>query len=171
MRERRKARTLLLMAVPKDHLRRFHGMDDAKEIWAAIQDKESLEKGYDRFQKLLSQLDALGAGVSDEDANHKFLRLRSLQEEQAEGQGGWENCMWHLIREKVECFIATILGILFRELPSLKFNGSASTAGSRVNVNTGHGNVSSGRVYVNTGTQFKSGGSRFNTGHGNVNSG
>ncbi|GJR12989.1 hypothetical protein Tco_0795641 [Tanacetum coccineum] len=68
----RKARTLLLMAVPKDHLRRFHGMDDAKEIWAAI--KTSLEKGYDRFQKLLSQLDALGAGVSDEDANHKFLR-------------------------------------------------------------------------------------------------
>ncbi|GJX24011.1 ribonuclease H-like domain-containing protein [Tanacetum coccineum] len=89
------------MAVPKDHLRRFHGMDDAKEIWAAIKtrfggnanskkmqkavlkqqfeaftisSKESLEKGYDRFQKLLSQLDALGAGVSDEDANHKFLR-------------------------------------------------------------------------------------------------
>ncbi|GJS37155.1 ribonuclease H-like domain-containing protein [Tanacetum coccineum] len=86
----RKARTLLLMAVPKDHLRRFHGMDDAKEIWAAIKtrfggnanskkmqkavlkqqfeaftisSKESLEKGYDRFQKLLSQLDALGAGV------------------------------------------------------------------------------------------------------------
>ncbi|GJS95712.1 ribonuclease H-like domain-containing protein [Tanacetum coccineum] len=79
----RKARTLLLMAVPKDHLRRFHGMDDAKEIWAAIKtrfggnanskkmqkavlkqqfeaftisSKESLEKGYDRFQKLLSQL-------------------------------------------------------------------------------------------------------------------
>ncbi|GJV05908.1 ribonuclease H-like domain-containing protein [Tanacetum coccineum] len=69
----RKARTLLLMAVPKDHLRRFHGMDDAKEIWAAIR-HESLEKGYDRFQKLLSQLDALGASVSDEDANHKFLR-------------------------------------------------------------------------------------------------
>ncbi|GJW58585.1 hypothetical protein Tco_0105316, partial [Tanacetum coccineum] len=67
----RKARTLLLMAVPKDHLRRFHGMDDAKEIWAAM---ESLKKGYDRFQKLLSQLDALGAGMSDEDANHKFLR-------------------------------------------------------------------------------------------------
>ncbi|GKA43331.1 hypothetical protein Tco_0736055 [Tanacetum coccineum] len=71
----RKARTLLLMAVPKDHLRRFHGMDDAKEIWAAIKtrfggnanskkmqkavlkqqfeaftisSKESLEKGYDR---------------------------------------------------------------------------------------------------------------------------
>ncbi|GKB29846.1 hypothetical protein Tco_0869247 [Tanacetum coccineum] len=29
----RKARTILLMAIPKEHLRRFHGMDDAKEIW------------------------------------------------------------------------------------------------------------------------------------------
>ncbi|GJS77417.1 hypothetical protein Tco_0727298 [Tanacetum coccineum] len=36
----RKARTLLLMAVPKDHLRRFHGMDDAKEIWAAIKTRK-----------------------------------------------------------------------------------------------------------------------------------
>ncbi|GJR30434.1 hypothetical protein Tco_1106666 [Tanacetum coccineum] len=33
----RKARTLLLMAIPKDHLITFsHGLDDAKEIWAAI---------------------------------------------------------------------------------------------------------------------------------------
>ncbi|GKC11245.1 putative ribonuclease H-like domain-containing protein [Tanacetum coccineum] len=61
----RKARTLLLMAVPKDHLS-FEAF--------TISSKESLEKGYDRFQKLLSQLDALGASVSDEDANHKFLR-------------------------------------------------------------------------------------------------
>ncbi|GKF80163.1 hypothetical protein Tco_0238765, partial [Tanacetum coccineum] len=51
----RKARTLLLMAVPK-------------------RSSQTLEKGYDRFQKLLSQLDALGAGVSDENVNHKFLR-------------------------------------------------------------------------------------------------
>ncbi|GJW77114.1 hypothetical protein Tco_0138796 [Tanacetum coccineum] len=85
------------MAVPKDHLRRFHGMDDAKEIWAAIKtrfggnanskkmqkavlkqqfeaftisSKESLEKGYDRFQKLLSQLDAL-AKAKASSSNHK----------------------------------------------------------------------------------------------------
>ncbi|GKD66394.1 hypothetical protein Tco_1308502, partial [Tanacetum coccineum] len=31
----RKARAILLMAIPKEHLRRFHGMDDAKEIWEA----------------------------------------------------------------------------------------------------------------------------------------
>ncbi|GJZ55707.1 ribonuclease H-like domain-containing protein [Tanacetum coccineum] len=97
----RKARTILLMAIPKEHLRIFHGMDDAKEIWEAIKTRfggnvnskkmqkavlkqqfkafsisssEGLEKGYDRFQQLLSQLEAHGAEVSTEDANHKFLR-------------------------------------------------------------------------------------------------
>ncbi|GJS08650.1 hypothetical protein Tco_0365446 [Tanacetum coccineum] len=63
---------LLILAVQKIIISTFHGKDDAKRIWAAL--KTSLEKGYDRFQKLLSQLEALGAGVSDEDANHKFLR-------------------------------------------------------------------------------------------------
>ncbi|GKC01494.1 hypothetical protein Tco_0987630, partial [Tanacetum coccineum] len=97
----RKARNILLMALPKDHLKRFHGMDDAKEIWEAIRTRfggnanskkmqkailkqqfkafsisssEGLEKGYDRFLKLLSQLEAHGSVVSNEDANHKFLR-------------------------------------------------------------------------------------------------
>ncbi|GJZ15181.1 hypothetical protein Tco_0550858 [Tanacetum coccineum] len=101
----RKARTILLMAIPKEHLRRFHGMDDAKEIWEAIRTRfggnanskkmqkavlkqqfeafsvsssEGLEKGYDRFQQLLSQLKAHGAEVSTEDANHKFLRSLPL---------------------------------------------------------------------------------------------
>ncbi|GJR15736.1 ribonuclease H-like domain-containing protein [Tanacetum coccineum] len=55
----RKARTILLMAIPKEHLRRFHGMDDAKEIWEAIRtSSEGLEKGYDRLQQLLSQLES-----------------------------------------------------------------------------------------------------------------
>ncbi|GJT46732.1 hypothetical protein Tco_0955447 [Tanacetum coccineum] len=71
----RKARTILLMAIPKEHLRRFRRMDDAKEIWEAIRtSSEGLEKGYDRFQQLLSQLEAYGAEVSTEDANYKFLR-------------------------------------------------------------------------------------------------
>ena len=72
----RKARNILLMDIPKEHLRRFHGMDDVKEIWEAIRTRfggnanskeiqkavlkqqfeaftisssERLEKGYDRF--------------------------------------------------------------------------------------------------------------------------
>ncbi|GKD00680.1 hypothetical protein Tco_1170954 [Tanacetum coccineum] len=40
----------------------------------SIPSSEGLEKGYDIFQKLLSQLEAHGAVVSNEDANHKFLR-------------------------------------------------------------------------------------------------
>ncbi|GKG37845.1 hypothetical protein Tco_0457068 [Tanacetum coccineum] len=32
----RKARTTLLMALPEDHLAKFHKMTDAKEMWDAI---------------------------------------------------------------------------------------------------------------------------------------
>ncbi|GJT42397.1 retrotransposon protein, putative, ty1-copia subclass [Tanacetum coccineum] len=74
LKEAKSPKTLLLMAVPKDHLRRFHGMDDAKEIWAAIKTRFG-EKGYDRFQKLLSQLDALGAGVSDEERKSQVFEM------------------------------------------------------------------------------------------------
>nr|GEX82928.1 xylulose kinase-1 [Tanacetum cinerariifolium] len=54
-----KAWTTLLMALPEDHLAKFHKMADAKEM----------------FQTLLSQLEFHGAGVSHEDANQKFLRF------------------------------------------------------------------------------------------------
>nr|GEU83839.1 hypothetical protein [Tanacetum cinerariifolium] len=97
----RKARTTLLMALSDDHLAKFHLMADAKEMWEAIKSRfggndeskkmqkyllkqqfegfsvsssEGLHKGYDRFQTLLSQLEIHGAGVSNEDANQKFLR-------------------------------------------------------------------------------------------------
>ncbi|GJW58734.1 hypothetical protein Tco_0105465 [Tanacetum coccineum] len=53
--------------------------DDAIRNLGAISNiefggSEGLEKGYDRFQQLLSQLEAHGAEVSTKDANHKFLR-------------------------------------------------------------------------------------------------
>ncbi|GJV03708.1 hypothetical protein Tco_1337277 [Tanacetum coccineum] len=35
----RKAKNILRMAIPKEHIRRFHGMDDAKEIWEAIRSR------------------------------------------------------------------------------------------------------------------------------------
>ncbi|GJV78418.1 putative ribonuclease H-like domain-containing protein [Tanacetum coccineum] len=97
----RKARTTLLMALPEDHLAKFHKMTDAKEMWDAIKSRfggndeskkmqkyilkqlfegfyvsnsKRLHKGYDRLQSLLSQLEIHGAGVSTKDANQKFLR-------------------------------------------------------------------------------------------------
>nr|GEY73416.1 ribonuclease H-like domain-containing protein [Tanacetum cinerariifolium] len=72
----RKSRTTLLMALPEDHLAKFHKKADAKETWEAIQSRfgEGMHKGYDMFQTLLSQLEIHGASVSHEDANQKFLR-------------------------------------------------------------------------------------------------
>ncbi|GJR21885.1 ribonuclease H-like domain-containing protein [Tanacetum coccineum] len=97
----RKARTTLLMALPEDHLTKFHKITNAKEMWEAIKSRfggndeskkmqkyilkqlfegfsvsnsEGLHKGYDRFQSFLSQLEIHGAGVSTKDANQKFLR-------------------------------------------------------------------------------------------------
>nr|GEZ09117.1 hypothetical protein [Tanacetum cinerariifolium] len=63
------------MALPKDHLAKFHKMADEKEMWEAIKSRfEGLHKGYDRFQTLLSQLEIHGAGVLHDDVNQKFLR-------------------------------------------------------------------------------------------------
>ncbi|GKB66195.1 hypothetical protein Tco_0927607 [Tanacetum coccineum] len=72
----RKARTTLLMALPEDHLEKFHKMTNAKDMWDAIKSRfgEGLHKGYDKFQGLLSQLEIHGPGVSTEDANQNFLR-------------------------------------------------------------------------------------------------
>ncbi|GJX62880.1 hypothetical protein Tco_0295780, partial [Tanacetum coccineum] len=96
----RKARTTLLMALPEDHLAKFHKMTDAKEMWEAIKSRfggndeskkmqkyilkqqfegflvsnsEGLHKGYDRFQSLLSQLEIHGAGFTVEDATQKVF--------------------------------------------------------------------------------------------------
>ncbi|GKD43977.1 ribonuclease H-like domain-containing protein [Tanacetum coccineum] len=73
----RKSRTTLLMALPEDHLAKFHKMTDAKEMWDAIKSRfggNDESKKMQKFQSLLSQLEIHGAGVSTEDANQKFLR-------------------------------------------------------------------------------------------------
>ncbi|GJS02272.1 hypothetical protein Tco_0318780 [Tanacetum coccineum] len=89
------------MALPEDHLAKFHKMTNAKEMWEAIKSRfggndeskkmqkyilkqqfkgfsvsnsEGLHKGYDRFQSLLSQLEIHSACVLTKDANQKFLR-------------------------------------------------------------------------------------------------
>nr|GEU49772.1 xylulose kinase-1 [Tanacetum cinerariifolium] len=78
-----KARTTLLQSIPDDHVADFHYIDDAKDIWNVVKARfggnaeskkirksmlkqeflefrigevEGLHKGYDRMQKILSQL-------------------------------------------------------------------------------------------------------------------
>nr|GFA47202.1 ribonuclease H-like domain-containing protein [Tanacetum cinerariifolium] len=73
----RKARTTLLMALPEDHLAKFHKMADAKEMCEAIKSRFGGNDESKKMQKYLlkQQFEEIhGAGVSHEDANQKFLR-------------------------------------------------------------------------------------------------
>ncbi|GJX40663.1 hypothetical protein Tco_0255653 [Tanacetum coccineum] len=77
----RKARTLLLMAVPKDHLRRFHGMDDAKRDLGSHQDTAGSRRG--RIQPVRTEKEALMTidegqinwveQTADEELNHALM--------------------------------------------------------------------------------------------------
>ncbi|GJX24496.1 putative ribonuclease H-like domain-containing protein [Tanacetum coccineum] len=75
----RKARTTLLMALPEDHLAKFHKMTDAKEMWDAIKSRFGGNDESKKMQKYILKQQFEGfsihrAGVSTEDANQKFLR-------------------------------------------------------------------------------------------------
>ncbi|GJS12834.1 putative ribonuclease H-like domain-containing protein [Tanacetum coccineum] len=105
-----KVRTLLLQALPEDHMPDFHHYDDARDIWMAVKarfggneeskkmkktmlkqqfaefsvtEEEGLHKGYDRFQKILSQLNQVQARADNDDIKHEVLRafllVRSLE--------------------------------------------------------------------------------------------
>ncbi|GJV03420.1 putative ribonuclease H-like domain-containing protein, partial [Tanacetum coccineum] len=96
-----KAKSTLLLAIPDEHLLKFHGIKDAKTLWEEIKARfggnkeskkmqktilkqqyenftasrsEGLDKTYDRFQKLISQLEIHGEVISQEDADLKLLR-------------------------------------------------------------------------------------------------
>ncbi|GJV82047.1 ribonuclease H-like domain-containing protein [Tanacetum coccineum] len=63
----RKARTILLMVIPKEHRRRFHGMDDAKEIWEAIRTRFEGNANSKKMQKavLKQQFEAFSISSSE----------------------------------------------------------------------------------------------------------
>ncbi|GJR41852.1 hypothetical protein Tco_1309955 [Tanacetum coccineum] len=94
-----------MLAIPDDHLLKFHACKDAKFLWEAIKNRfggnkelkkmqktilkqnyenftassqEGLDKTYNRFQKLISQLKIHSEVISQEDANLKLLRSLPL---------------------------------------------------------------------------------------------
>ncbi|GJR56127.1 ribonuclease H-like domain-containing protein [Tanacetum coccineum] len=67
-----KAKSTLLLAIPDEHLLKFHGIRDQRPY--GKQSRIGLDKTYDRFQKLISQLEIHGEVISQEDANLKLLR-------------------------------------------------------------------------------------------------
>ncbi|GJW86783.1 ribonuclease H-like domain-containing protein [Tanacetum coccineum] len=71
-RNQERVKSIFLLAILDEYLLKFHNVADVKSRWEAI--KSSLDKVYDRFQKLISQLEVYGALISKEDINQKFLR-------------------------------------------------------------------------------------------------
>nr|GEW42794.1 hypothetical protein [Tanacetum cinerariifolium] len=70
-----KAKSTFMLAIPDEHLLKFHACKDAKSLWEVIKNsQEGLDKTHDRFQKLISQLKIHGEVISQEDANLKLLR-------------------------------------------------------------------------------------------------
>nr|GEW15833.1 hypothetical protein [Tanacetum cinerariifolium] len=90
-----------MLAIPDEHLLKFHACKDAKSLWEAIKNRfggnkeskkmkktilkqnyenftasseEGMPKTCDRFQKLTSQIEIHGEVISQEDANLKLLR-------------------------------------------------------------------------------------------------
>ncbi|GJW93071.1 ribonuclease H-like domain-containing protein [Tanacetum coccineum] len=106
-----KAKSTLLLAILDEHLLKFHRIKDEKTLWEAIKtrfggNKESkkmqntilkqqyenftasrskgLDKTYDRFQKLISQLEIHGEVISQEDANLNQSNSQQLDNEDLE---------------------------------------------------------------------------------------
>nr|GEY47951.1 hypothetical protein [Tanacetum cinerariifolium] len=71
-----KARSMLLMALPNEHLLTFSQYKEAKTLFEAIQARfgESLDSIFNRLHKIVSQLAILGENISKKDLNIKFLR-------------------------------------------------------------------------------------------------
>ncbi|GJS50601.1 ribonuclease H-like domain-containing protein [Tanacetum coccineum] len=61
----RKARTTLLMALPEDHLAKFHKMTDAKEMWDAIKSRFGGNDESKKMQKYILKQQFEGFSVSN----------------------------------------------------------------------------------------------------------
>ncbi|GJT36320.1 ribonuclease H-like domain-containing protein [Tanacetum coccineum] len=129
----RKAMTTLLMALPEDHLYGFHNISDAKEMWDAIKSRfcgnaeskkmqiyimkqefesfsvsnsEGLHKGYDRFQKLLSQQEVHGAGLDTLSFDDLYNNL-GVFESDVKGSGGSSSSAHNVAFVGSECTTST----------------------------------------------------------------
>ncbi|GKF13793.1 hypothetical protein Tco_0055255 [Tanacetum coccineum] len=74
-RNQERVKSILLLAIPDEYLLKFHNVAVLNPLLESNQIKVwSLDKAYDRFQKLISQLEVHGAPISKEDINREFLR-------------------------------------------------------------------------------------------------
>ncbi|GJY67104.1 hypothetical protein Tco_0469342 [Tanacetum coccineum] len=67
----RKARTTFLMALPEDHLVKFHKMTDAKDMWDAIKSRFGGNDESKKMQKYILKQQFEGFSVSNSEGLHK----------------------------------------------------------------------------------------------------
>ncbi|GJV71782.1 retrovirus-related pol polyprotein from transposon TNT 1-94 [Tanacetum coccineum] len=104
-RNQERVKSILLLAIPDEYLLKFHNVADAKSLWEAIKSmfrgneeskkmqknvlkhqfenfsttsNESLDKAYDRFQKLISQLEL---DIDEIDIDDLYNNLRVYEDE------------------------------------------------------------------------------------------
>ncbi|GKC57721.1 putative ribonuclease H-like domain-containing protein, partial [Tanacetum coccineum] len=64
-----------MMVIPNEHQLKFNSIKDAKQLLEAVEKRfERLDQTFDRFQKLVIQLELLDENLSQEDINQKLLR-------------------------------------------------------------------------------------------------
>nr|GEV83651.1 ribonuclease H-like domain, reverse transcriptase, RNA-dependent DNA polymerase [Tanacetum cinerariifolium] len=113
-----KVKSTLMLAISDEHLLKFHACKDAKSLWEAIKNsQEGLDKTYDRFQKLISQLEIHGEVISQQDANLKLLRSLPL---------AWNNIAL-IMRNKFDLDTLS-MDDLYNNLKLYKYEIKASTA-------------------------------------------
>ncbi|GKE67167.1 ribonuclease H-like domain-containing protein, partial [Tanacetum coccineum] len=72
----RKAKNILLMVIPKEHMRRFHGMDDAKEIWEAIRTRNLFAKQTEDLDLLHEDLEQIDdVDIEEMDINWQIAMI------------------------------------------------------------------------------------------------
>ncbi|GJX08257.1 hypothetical protein Tco_0196189 [Tanacetum coccineum] len=67
----RKARTTLLMPIPKDHLAKFHKMNDAKDMWEAIKSRFCGNDESKKMQKYILKQQFESFSISNSEGLHK----------------------------------------------------------------------------------------------------
>ncbi|GJY31356.1 putative ribonuclease H-like domain-containing protein [Tanacetum coccineum] len=72
----RKARTTLLMALPEDHLAKFHKMTDAKEMWEAIKSRFGRNDESKKMQKYILKQQFEGFSVSNSEGHKRLYRFK-----------------------------------------------------------------------------------------------
>ncbi|GKE35759.1 uncharacterized mitochondrial protein-like protein, partial [Tanacetum coccineum] len=167
-----KARSTLMMGIPNEHQLKFNSIKDAKLLLEAIEKRfgrnaatkktqrnllkqqyenftapssKTLDKTFDKLQKLVSQLEILGEMLSQEDVNQKLLR--SLSPEWNTHVVVWRNkpkletiSMYDLCNN-LKVYEPEVKGISISSTntQNMTFMSSNNTSSTNEAINTAHG--------------------------------